>query len=49
MVLILKVNTAGVQIGSFGGNPAFQEMWRAEYNRCINKIVIAGHLIGAIK
>ena len=39
---IFKVNTFGFQIGTFPGNPNMNEMWRAEYNRCINKIVIAG-------
>ena len=39
---IYKVNTSGLQTGTFSGNGDMQEIWRAEYNRCINKIVIAG-------
>jgi len=39
---VLKVNSAGVQTGSFPGDPTFDEMTRVEYNRCINKIVIGG-------
>ena len=39
---ILKINNGGIQVATFPGTSSFQEMWRAEYNRCINKIVIAG-------
>lgn len=39
---VFKINTSGVQTGTFPGNTDLMEMWRAEYNRCINKIVIGG-------
>ena len=39
---IYKINAQGFQTGTFPGISSFQEMWRAEYNRCINKIVIGG-------
>ncbi|MBI2269248.1 MAG: hypothetical protein HYU69_02705, partial [Bacteroidetes bacterium] len=40
---VLKINTMGLQTGMYpGGNRDMNEMWRCEYNRCINKIVIAG-------
>jgi len=40
--MIYKVNNAGIQIVTFAGDPNFEEMWRVEYNRCINKMVVAG-------
>lgn len=39
---VFKVNTAGFQTGTFAGSNSMDEIWRMEYNRCINKIVIAG-------
>lgn len=39
---VFKINTLGLQTGTFSGSFNFTEMWRAEYNRCMNKIVIAG-------
>lgn len=39
---VYKVNTLGIQTGTFPGNNKITEMWRAEYNRCINKIVLVG-------
>lgn len=46
---ILKVNTLGVQIGMYPGtiSTRMNEMWRCEYNRCLNKIVIgSGGTVG---
>ena len=39
---IIKLNSAGTQVGSWNGNPNFREMWRADYNRCIDKIIVGG-------
>lgn len=40
--VILKINTLGAQTGSYPMSSQMNEMWRCEYNRCINKIIIAG-------
>ncbi|MEW6468410.1 MAG: PKD domain-containing protein [Bacteroidota bacterium] len=39
---VFKVNTLGVQTAASVGNPNFNEIWRAEYNRCINTIIGVG-------
>ncbi len=39
---VFKVNTSGVQVAASVGNPQFNEIWRMEYNRCINVILGAG-------
>ncbi len=40
---VIKVNSAGVEIGMYPGTISGQmnEIWRSEYNRCIQKIVLA--------
>ncbi|HTA60939.1 MAG TPA: SprB repeat-containing protein, partial [Bacteroidia bacterium] len=38
----LKLNSAGVLLATFPGNPYFVEMWRISYSKCSNKAVIAG-------
>ncbi|TAL61715.1 MAG: hypothetical protein EPN85_04180, partial [Bacteroidetes bacterium] len=39
---ILKVNTSGLQTGTGAVGANMEEISRMEYNRCINKIVVAG-------
>lgn len=39
---ILKINTLGSLMTTFGGNVNYQEMWRIGYNSCKNILVIAG-------
>ncbi len=39
---VFKINSSGIQTGTFAGSANMNEMWRAEYNHCINKIVITG-------
>jgi hypothetical protein len=39
---IFKVNSSGIQTGTFGGGNNMSEIWRMEYNRCINKIIVVG-------
>jgi gliding motility-associated-like protein len=39
---VFKIGTNGVQIVASAGNPNFNEIWRAEYNRCIGTIVGVG-------
>lgn len=40
--IVLKVNTMGIQTDSILTGSQLPEIWRMKYNRCINKIVIAG-------
>ncbi|MBI3500228.1 MAG: gliding motility-associated C-terminal domain-containing protein [Bacteroidetes bacterium] len=39
---VLKINSAGTQSASYTVGNTMNEVWRAEYNRCIGKIVLAG-------
>jgi gliding motility-associated-like protein len=37
---VLKLNQAGVGSASYAGLPACSEMWRCDYNSCLNQLVI---------
>jgi len=37
-----KVNTNGILVATFGGNPEFGEMYRVEYDACNRDVVVGG-------
>ncbi|MFL5762462.1 MAG: PKD domain-containing protein [Bacteroidia bacterium] len=39
---VFKINTSGIPIAQFTGNPLFSEIWRMDFNRCTHKLVIGG-------
>ena len=39
---VFKINSSGIHTLTYPGDPNLNEMWRAEYNRCIGKIIIGG-------